>query len=155
MKFGYARVSIHDQHRDALEPVDCERIFTGNDSGATVCANRPQLQQLRDQLRAGAVLVIWKLDRLDRNLRDLLTFVSDLEGDGIELWDHGGHEGCEPSIWIMCSILSDSFCMDVLTKSGARTVARRPLQRWQTLPNETLSTLCQAHCYSDPPVGSC
>ena len=35
-------------------------------------------------MRAGDVLVIWKLDRLGRNLRDLLTFVGDLEGDGLE-----------------------------------------------------------------------
>ncbi|MCY3660222.1 MAG: recombinase family protein [Caldilineaceae bacterium] len=88
MKFGYARVSPHDQHHDrqldALRAAGCERIFTDNCSGSTACADRPQLQQLRDRLRAGDVIVIWKLDRLGRNLRDLLTFVSDLEGDGIE-----------------------------------------------------------------------
>ena len=88
MKFGYARVSTHDLYHDlqldALRQAGCERIFTDNCSGATACADRPQLQQLRAQLRAGDVIVIWKLDRLGRNLRDLLTFVSDLEGDGIE-----------------------------------------------------------------------
>ena len=88
MKFGYARVSTHEQNHDlqlnALRAAGCERIFTDNCSGATACADRPQLQQLRDRMRAGDVIVIWKLDRLGRNLRDLLTFVSDLEGDGIE-----------------------------------------------------------------------
>lgn len=88
MRFGYARVSTHDQHHDlqldALRAAGCERIFTDNCSGSTACADRPQLQQLRDRLRPGDVIVIWKLDRLGRNLRDLLTFVSDLEGDGIE-----------------------------------------------------------------------
>lgn len=88
MRFGYARVSTHDQHHDlqldALAQAGCERIFTDSCSGSTACADRPELQQLRARLRAGDVIVIWKLDRLGRNLRDLITFVSDLEGDGIE-----------------------------------------------------------------------
>jgi len=47
--------------------------------------DRPRLQQLCAQLRIGNLIVLWKLDRLGCNLRDLLTFVSDLEGDGIEV----------------------------------------------------------------------
>ena len=47
MKFGYARVSTHDPHHDlqldALEQAGCECIFTDNCSGATACADRPQL----------------------------------------------------------------------------------------------------------------
>ena len=58
MKFGYARVSTHDQHHDlqldALRTAGCERIFTDNCSGSTACADRSQLQQLRDRLRPGA-----------------------------------------------------------------------------------------------------
>ena len=89
IKFGYARVSTHDQTHDlqidALLAYGCERrrIFTDTCSGAVACANRPQLQRLSEQLREGDVLTVWNLDRLGRDLQDLLTFVDNLGRQGI------------------------------------------------------------------------
>ena len=87
--FGYARVSIHEQTHDlqfdALQQYGCEerRIFTDTCSGSVACAERPQLQRLCEQLREGDVLAVWNLDRLGRDLQDLLTFVDGLGQQGI------------------------------------------------------------------------
>jgi DNA invertase Pin-like site-specific DNA recombinase len=75
MLIGYARVSTDDQDTAAqvraLKAAGCERIFREKASGGRW--DRPELHQLLDQLRKGDVLVVWKLDRLSRSLRDVLT----------------------------------------------------------------------------------
>lgn len=85
MKIGYARVSTADQDPqlqiDALEKAGCEKIFTDHASGAK--ADRPELTRCLDQLRAGDALVVWKLDRLGRNLKHLIEVVEDLKEKGI------------------------------------------------------------------------
>ena len=77
MKIGYARVSTREQNLDmqviALEEVGCERIYEETVSG--VKADRPILNNLINQLRPGDVLVIWKLDRLGRSLKNLVQLV--------------------------------------------------------------------------------
>ena len=81
MLIGYARVSTHDQNldlqQDALTAAGCEKVFVDELSGAS--AARPGLQQAMDQLREGDVLVVWRLDRLGRSLRNLLDLVAQLE----------------------------------------------------------------------------
>ena len=82
MRVGYARVSTTDQspelQLDALRRAGCEKTFTEKASGAK--ADRPELARvLQDALRRGDVLVVWKLDRLVRSLRKLITTVEDLE----------------------------------------------------------------------------
>ncbi len=81
MLIGYARVSTHDQNldlqRDALQKAGCEKILVDELSGAK--AARPGLQQAMDSLREGDVLVVWRLDRLGRSLRNLLELVAQLE----------------------------------------------------------------------------
>jgi DNA invertase Pin-like site-specific DNA recombinase len=82
MLIGYARVSTHEQNldlqKDALQSAGCEKIFVDEVSGAV--AARPGLQQAMDTLRAGDVLVVWRLDRLlGRSLRDLIELVRQLE----------------------------------------------------------------------------
>jgi len=81
MLIGYARVSTHDQNldlqRDALQNAGCEKIFFDELSGAK--AARPALQQAMDTLREGDVLVVWRLDRLGRSLRNLLELVEKLK----------------------------------------------------------------------------
>src|SRR5690348_6903330 len=85
MLVGYARVSTQDQHlalqQDALEKAGCSRLFTDTISGAT--AERPGLKQALEYVRAGDVLVVWKLDRLGRTLKQLIELVNDLQQRGI------------------------------------------------------------------------
>lgn len=80
MKIGYARVSTRDQNLDlqvdALKRAGCERIYQDVASGSK--AERPALAELLGQLRAGDVLVIWKLDRMGRSLAHLVELVGDL-----------------------------------------------------------------------------
>lgn len=80
-KLGYARVSTQDQdlkaQREALEASGCERIFEEKASGGRW--ERPQLEKLMEQLRPGEVVVVWKLDRLSRSLKDLLFLLERIE----------------------------------------------------------------------------
>lgn len=87
MKFGYARVSTHEQildlQIDALKAAGCERIYQEKASGSK--AERPELMRMLDQLRTGDTVIIWKLDRLGRSLAHLIKLVSDLEDQGVGL----------------------------------------------------------------------
>lgn len=87
MLIGYARVSTQDQkpelQLDALKAVDCERVFTEKASGAQ--RDRPQLTAALDYMRPGDTLVVWKLDRLARSLKQLIETVETLERRGIGL----------------------------------------------------------------------
>jgi DNA invertase Pin-like site-specific DNA recombinase len=80
MQIGYARVSTDDQDTAAqvaaLKSVGCERIYREKASGGRW--DRPELHRLLDQLRRGDVLVVWKLDRLSRSLRDVLVIMEEL-----------------------------------------------------------------------------
>ncbi|MAS36100.1 MAG: recombinase [Anaerolineaceae bacterium] len=81
MLIGYARVSSQDQNpqlqHDALEKAGCEKIFTEKASGAQ--RDRPQLLAALEYMRAGDTLVVWKLDRLARSLKQLIETVEALE----------------------------------------------------------------------------
>lgn len=80
MKFGYARVSTPDQlldsQLDALKGAGCQQIFQEKVSSGK---ERPQLQKLVEMLRQGDTLVVWKLDRLGRSLKELLALVNDFQ----------------------------------------------------------------------------
>jgi len=86
MLIGYARVSTLDQspalQRDALMEAGCTRIF---EETASTGKTRPELIAALDYMRAGDVLVIWKLDRLARNTKELISTVEDMEKRGIGL----------------------------------------------------------------------
>jgi DNA invertase Pin-like site-specific DNA recombinase len=77
MKLGYARVSINEQDTaaqvSALKSAGCEKIFREKASGGRW--DRPELHRLLDQLRKDDVLVVWRLDRLSRSLRDVLMIM--------------------------------------------------------------------------------
>lgn len=81
MLIGYARVSTDDQNlhlqKDALAQVGCEEIFEDTSSGAK--ADRPGLHQALRHLRADDILVVWRLDRLSRSLRELIAIMNQLE----------------------------------------------------------------------------
>ena len=87
MRIGYARVSGQDQctdlQLDALKAASCEKIFTEKASGAQ--RDRPELKAVLEYMRddGSDVLVVWKLDRLARSLRQLIETVEDLEKRGI------------------------------------------------------------------------
>lgn len=82
---GYARVSTQDQNMamqiDALREYGCERIFEEKRSGKA--KERPQLEAMFDYLREGDTVVVWKLDRLGRSMRDLLDLTERMEQRGI------------------------------------------------------------------------
>ena len=85
MLIGYARVSTQDQNpelqRDALNKAGCEKIFEEKASGAK--RDRPELMKAIDYMRAGDILVVWKMDRLARSLKQLIETVEDLEAQQI------------------------------------------------------------------------
>lgn len=81
MLIGYARVSTNEQDTAAqvaaLKTAGCELIFREQASGGRW--DRPELHRLFGQLRKGDVLVVWKLDRLSRSLRDVLTLMERIQ----------------------------------------------------------------------------
>jgi DNA invertase Pin-like site-specific DNA recombinase len=85
MLIGYARVSTGDDQstaaqKRALRDAGSDRLFEEAASGGRW--DRPQLHRALDQLRPGDVLVVWKLDRLSRSLKDLLHILEKLEVAG-------------------------------------------------------------------------
>ncbi|MCB1257908.1 MAG: recombinase family protein [Microthrixaceae bacterium] len=88
MLIGYARVSTADQnaalqHR-ALDAAGVERTFTDQGVSGSL-AQRPELDRCLEQLRDGDTLVVWRLDRLARSLRNLLDLVEVLSARGVHL----------------------------------------------------------------------
>jgi DNA invertase Pin-like site-specific DNA recombinase len=85
MLIGYARVSTTDQNlalqKEALEKAGCERIYEDTISGTR--AERPGLAKALEMLRRGDTLVVWKLDRLGRSVKNLITLVGEINVNGI------------------------------------------------------------------------
>src|ERR1700731_3384639 len=82
MLLGYARVSKGDEQSNAvqakaLRAAGCRRIFEEAASGGRW--DRPELHRMLDQLREGDVLVVWRLDRLSRSLRDVLMIMERIQ----------------------------------------------------------------------------
>jgi DNA invertase Pin-like site-specific DNA recombinase len=82
---GYTRVSTGEQKMDlqldALEEAGCTKVFTDKLSGAK--DNRPGLQDAIEYARSGDTLVVWRLDRFGRSLKDLVTKVERLQEKGV------------------------------------------------------------------------
>lgn len=85
MLIGYARVSTEEQNldlqTDALKKVGCEKVFLDKVSGAK--SERKGLNAALEMLRAGDVLMVWRLDRLGRSLKNLIEIVGELEQKNI------------------------------------------------------------------------
>src|SRR5271165_4558490 len=79
-KIGYARVSTLDQNlalqQDALKEAGCEKIFIEQMSGAV--SDRPALREALDYARSGDTLIVWKLDRLARSMKQLIDTIEKL-----------------------------------------------------------------------------
>lgn len=86
MLIGYARVSTQDQNLDlqieALTKVGCHKVFDDKISGSRVV--RPGLAKALEMLREGDTLVVWKLDRLGRSVKNLVDLVDELYKQGIQ-----------------------------------------------------------------------
>jgi DNA invertase Pin-like site-specific DNA recombinase len=88
MLLGYARVSKGDDQSNALQvralrAAGCRKIFEEAASGSRW--DRPELHRLLDQLRKGDVVVVWKLDRLSRSLKDVLHVMERIAAAGAGL----------------------------------------------------------------------
>jgi DNA invertase Pin-like site-specific DNA recombinase len=85
MIVGYARVSTQDQNPqlqlDALSGATCEQVFLETATG--ILRERPELTACLRTLRKGDALVVWKLDRLARSLKDLVEIIHDLNQRGV------------------------------------------------------------------------
>jgi DNA invertase Pin-like site-specific DNA recombinase len=82
---GYARVSKGDQQNNALQAkvlkaAGCKRVFEEAASGGRW--DRPELHRMLDQLREGDTVVVWKLDRLSRSLKDVLHIMEKIDAAG-------------------------------------------------------------------------
>lgn len=87
MKIGYARVSTKDQNlslqTDAFKKESCKVVY--QEKVSTTKAERKELRNMIDQLREGDIVVVWKLDRLGRSLRDLVNIVTEIQDKGAGL----------------------------------------------------------------------
>lgn len=86
MLIGYARISTHDQNLDlqleALAKAGCQKVFEDKISGTR--AERPGLAKALEMLREGDTLVVWKLDRLGRSVKQLVDLVGGLHKQGVQ-----------------------------------------------------------------------
>jgi DNA invertase Pin-like site-specific DNA recombinase len=133
MKYGYARVSTDDQKADmqraALLKDGCEKILTDKLSGATT--KRPSLLRLLKLLDEGDSLTVWKLDRLGRSLRDLITILDDLKERGVtfrsltEAIDTDTPTG--RAMWQMIGIMAEfeKSLISERTRAGVQDAKRR------------------------------
>ena len=87
MKYGYARVSTDDQNPAlqlaALKKAGCKTVFKDEGISGAI-RNRPALSRCLKKLDARDTLIVWKLDRLGRSLRDLITMLDDLKQRGVK-----------------------------------------------------------------------
>lgn len=124
-QLGYARVSTRDQdprpQHDALEAAGVTRIFTDVASGAT--QQRPELAACFDYLTADDTLVVWRLDRLGRSLRDLIGIVDDLRRRGVQF--RSLTEGFDTPV---PADRSFSTCSQPWLSSNATSSANAPMQ---------------------------
>ena len=85
MNIGYARVSTGLQNlnlqEDRLNAYGCEKIFSDHISGSK--SKRPGLDKAIEFARSGDMIVVWRLDRLGRNMEDLISIVNKLNDRGV------------------------------------------------------------------------
>jgi DNA invertase Pin-like site-specific DNA recombinase len=134
VKYGYARVSTDDQspalQLAALKRAGCKIVFKDEGlSGATI--KRPALSRCLKTLQPGDTLTVWKLDRLGRSLRDLITMLDDLRARGVkfrsltETIDTDTPTG--RAMWQMIGVLAElERCLiSERTRAGVKAAQRR------------------------------
>ena len=134
MKYGYARVSTDDQtpalQLAPLKKAGCKKIFKDDGlSGATT--KRPALQRCLKKLKAGDTLIVWKLDRLGRSLRDLITMLDDFKTRGVKFRSLTEAIDTETptgrAMWQMIGLLAEleRSLISERTRAGAATAKAR------------------------------
>ena len=134
MKYGYARVSTDDQNPAlqlaALKKAGCQTVFKDEGlSGATT--KRPALLRCLKKLEHGDTLIVWKLDRLGRSLRDLITMLDDLRARGVKF--HSLTEAIDTAtptgraMWQMIGVLAEleRSLISERTRAGVKAAQRR------------------------------
>src|SRR5271170_2730577 len=134
MKYGYARVSTDDQNPAlqlaALKKAGCKTVFKDEGlSGATT--KRPALLRCLKKLEHGDTLIVWKLDRLGRSLRDLITILDDLRARGVKF--HSLTEAIDTAtptgraMWQMIGVLAEleRSLISERTRAGVKAAQRR------------------------------
>jgi DNA invertase Pin-like site-specific DNA recombinase len=134
MKYGYARVSTDDQNSalqlSALKRAGCKKVFTDDGiSGATT--KRPSLLRCLKGLQRGDTLIVWKLDRLGRSLRDLIAMLDDLRERGVKFRSLTEHIDTETptgrAMWQMIGVLAEleRSLISERTRAGVKAAQRR------------------------------
>ena len=134
MKYGYARTSTDDQHMElqlrALKRARCAYIFQDRgQSGAT--AKRPALTRCLKTSRAGDTVVVWKLDRLGRSLRDLIATLDGLHERGVRFQSLTEAIDTETptgrAMWQMIGVLAEleRSLIAERTRAGVQAARRR------------------------------
>lgn len=134
MKYGYARVSTDDQNPAlqlaALKRAGCNKVFKDEGlSGATT--KRPALLRCLKTLQPGDTLIVWKLDRLGRSLRDLIAMLDSMRDRGVkfrsltEAIDTVTPTG--RAMWQMIGVLAEleRSLISERTRAGVKSAQRR------------------------------
>jgi DNA invertase Pin-like site-specific DNA recombinase len=133
MKYGYARVSTEDQNPAmqlaALKKAGCKTLFKDEVTGAHV--NRPALIRCMKVLQTGDTLIVWKLDRLGRSLRDLIQMLDDFKQRGIKFRSLTEAIDTETptgrAMWQMIGVLAEleRSLIAERTRAGVKAAQRR------------------------------
>ena len=132
MKIGYARASTDDQtpalQLAALKKAGCKTVFKdGGLSGATT--KRPALLRCLKKLEPGDILIVWKLDRLGRSLRDLITMLDELKQHGVKFRSLTEHIDTDTptgrAMWQMIALLVELERSLIIERTRAGIEAAR------------------------------
>ena len=133
MKYGYARVSTEDQNPamqpPALKKAGCKIVFKDEVTGAHV--NRPALTRCLKKLETGDTLIVWKLDRLGRSLRDLIHMLDDFKHRGVKFRSLTEAIDTETptgrAMWQMIGVLAEleRSLISERTRAGVKAAQRR------------------------------
>ena len=136
MKIGYARVSTDDQtpalQLAALKKAGCKTVF--KDDGLSGATNkRPALLRCLKKLEPGDTLIVWKLDRLGRSLRDLITMLDELKQRGVKFRSLTEHLDTDTptgrAMWQMIGLLAEleRSLISERTRGGIKAAKREGL----------------------------
>ena len=153
MKYGYARVSTEDQtpalQLAALKKAGCKTIFK-DDGISGVTTKRPALLRCLKKLESGDTLIVWKLDRLGRSLRDLITMLDDLKQRGVKFRSLTEAIDTETptgrAMWQIIGVLAEleRSLISERTRAGVKAAQRRGV-KFGRKPKLTAQQIARAH----------